>query len=540
VPLPKGAKGQIANFSGTACPASGQCVISANFVDSEFDSHGLILTQSANGWSPEAVHLPPSLPASTWNDLSALSCPSVGQCFIGGRYGPQPSQPPVGYARPGNALVPPLPSRPAASGPRGTPMAAAVQSQAFLLHRVGVAWQLSFPAGAARRVTHPPSLLACGTDAGCVGLWGTELVYGQTIQDTSSLWSTGAGHEQEVDALACSQSRCFVGGQHWSRERATPLIAGSSGGPWREAPASLPPGNGIAGAIQLTHVSCASASWCVAIGQLGWYSDQVGPLVATTMSGDGWSSRRLLVPGFPQATISAISCAAESRCVAVGTSQAYKAGGSLLLTERPGGWRASSAPLPPDAQSRGRVALDAISCVSPLRCVATGSYEGKTNQNGLLLTDTQGVWSATSAPRPTVSQAWGNDVSIDDVSCGQPLHCVAVGSYGNSDEPPRGNLIWSQTTNGWTVINAPPASSGRYPNPTDPLLVGVSCPPRGECALAGRFYTGAPQCGAPAWVWARVAVHGHPWPAWIPLEPRCRAGRGFLPVLHLVCGHGDG
>ena len=77
--------------------------------------------------------------------------------------------------------------------------------------------------------------------------------------------------------------------------------------------------------------------------------------------------------------------------------------------------------------------LPSLSCVSALECVAGGDYATTTGvTEGLIVSETNGVWRAPISLLPPVGASANPDVTIYDVSCGAAGNCAAVGSYEDS------------------------------------------------------------------------------------------------------------
>ena len=106
----------------------------------------------------------------------------------------------------------------------------------------------------------------------------------------------------------------------------------------------------------------------------------------------------------------------------------------LLVTESGGVWSASEANLSGvSPNSNPIVSLDSVSCTSAGDCSAVGSYADSTTFNqGLLLTQTNGVWSAAKANISALSPATNPAASVNSVSCTSAGDCSAVGSYHDS------------------------------------------------------------------------------------------------------------
>jgi hypothetical protein len=197
------------------------------------------------------------------------------------------------------------------------------------------------------------------------------------------------------------------------------LLLTWSGGSWTAAQAPLPAG---ATAATLNAVSCPSASFCAAAGHcLDDASGGQDPLLLT-WSGGSWTVAQAplradaVSPAY--ASLSAVSCASQSFCTAVGY-YADASGGQdpLLLTWSGGSWTATQAPLPADSASPASASLHAVSCPSASFCVAGCTYTAGDDAS-LLLTWSGGAWIAAPSP---------DQPNLNGVSCSSAWKCVAVG-----------------------------------------------------------------------------------------------------------------
>jgi hypothetical protein len=123
-----------------------------------------------------------------------------------------------------------------------------------------------------------------------------------------------------------------------------------------------------------------------------------------------------------------VSCVSAAQCVAAG----YTGNGNgQLLTDSGGSWTAAVAPVPDNAAS-ATVELTGISCGSASQCVASG-YTPYGAPDGLLLTGSDGSWTAAEAPLPANASTSPASHFVMGVSCVSASRCVAVGSYSYSD-----------------------------------------------------------------------------------------------------------
>lgn len=259
------------------------------------------------------------------------------------------------------------------------------------------------------------------------------------------------------------------------------------------------PAPGIAGAY-IRSVSCASAGNCTAIGSYPDSSGNQQGLLLTETAGT-WSAG-VEAPLPPNASPSnqfvqwgSVSCASAGNCAAVGQ---YRPVGhlfqGLLLTETDGVWSAAveAAPASPGAW------LDSVSCASAGNCTAVGAAEdGSGVAQGLLLTETAGTWGpAVEAALPADSTNQGAE--LDSVSCASAGNCTAVGWYdpaglslGKFDTLPIAKgLLLTETAGSWgTGVEATLPAYADGPNSMNQLYPpAVSCPSAGNCSVAGSYY----------------------------------------------------
>ena len=191
--------------------------------------------------------------------------------------------------------------------------------------------------------------------------------------------------------------------------------------------------------FSVTGVSCPSTTSCFATGNLS----EGGAVV--TMSGSVWSSATPVTNG---GSLSAISCADASHCVAIGTNSSAAL---VLETTATGGSSWSNSAVPSLWTS-----VSAISCPSDGLCVV-GGYE---SNSGAL---TQLTLSVTAVTWGSPYQPVGNGAGATAVSCANTSYCAAA--FGSAD------LFYS--TNGGTSW-----ASSDISDPTNDYsenVTGISC-----------------------------------------------------------------
>jgi Cutinase len=310
----------------------------------------------------------------------------------------------------------------------------------------------------------------------------------------------------EIRGVSCpSASECVAVGVDTYGNAENPqsgaILLTESQGSWTavQAPA---PGNALPAdpGVDLSGVSCPSASYCVAVGEYsaaasgGSSSSQVMGLLLT-WAGGSWTATQAPAPA--GITMTGVSCPSTSYCVAVGwylnTSGSYSYDEGVLLTDSSGTWTAADAPAPADAVSPasddipGSI-VNGVSCVSSSFCMAVGTYASTTGyEPGLLLTYSGGTWTAAGAPLPSDAAAPGTNqdftpgANLSSVSCSSTSFCAAAGYYLRDDRSDQGVLL-TDTDGTWTAAGSPSAAS-----PKPGWLNGISCWSENDCVAVGWF-----------------------------------------------------
>jgi hypothetical protein len=172
----------------------------------------------------------------------------------------------------------------------------------------------------------------------------------------------------------------------------------------------------------LMGVACAAPTDCFAVG----YSHTTLVTVPLIQRWDGASWSIIASPNLPDSAdteLSAVACAAATRCTAVGTSS-Y---GTLVQR-----WNGSSWSIQPSPNPTGSTGaeLTGVSCPSTVRCFASGasfrvvSLKGA-RQNRLVERLTPSGNVLVRVPVPSDAKR----SSLSAISCANDSNCFAVGSY---------------------------------------------------------------------------------------------------------------
>jgi hypothetical protein len=335
-------------------------------------------------------------------------------------------------------------------------------------------------------------LLVCC--AGALAAWGTGV---------EATLPANAGPNQGITlgSLSCaSAGNCTaVGRYHDSSYNLQGLLLTETAGAWATGvEATLPANAGPNPVVSLHSVSCASAGNCTAVGNYEDSSGNVQGLLLSETAGAWATGVEPTLPANagspPQITLTSVglvSCASAGNCTAVGIytdssgNQQY-----LLLSETAGAWaRGVEATLPANAGPNHDVGLKSLSCASAGNCTAVGNYvDSSGNTQGLLLSETAGVWATGVEATLPANASSEQDVNVTSVSCASAGNCTAVGNYSDSSYNPQG-LLLRETAGAWaTGVEATlPANANSTEYNQDVLIDSVSCASAGNCTAVGSY-----------------------------------------------------
>jgi hypothetical protein len=242
-----------------------------------------------------------------------------------------------------------------------------------------------------------------------------------TDAKTPTVTGTDPTLGQGIGATACPSVRCyFVGDQHTSRDTSVPMVGTVDGGTTTEALLPAPTDQPYTDYADLTQLTCASATFCVADGNNGGADDDA---ILATLSHGSWtvvtapSPSAVTAPVFGE-TVTDVSCGAPGSCVALGYLN-YQDGStaSTVLTLHKGAWTAAFGPYP-DTKGGGSYGVDQVSCATASWCLMVGSTH--------LIADTGGHFSARTVPEPP-GAAWAKaGRAVMSVSCLAVENCTTL------------------------------------------------------------------------------------------------------------------
>jgi hypothetical protein len=431
-------------LTGVSCTAATSCEAAGDYIDSSFVSVTLAEHWDGAAWTIQPT---PNLSGGFILQVTGISCAAPGACtiaawtnlgalvlrFNGSTWGMQGTPPPPG---------PPF----ATAMLNGVSCAtsstcSAVGSIDGTLAETwsGSAWTLQSSPNTPGVLISAFNAVSCATAGACVAVGVHDTAAGGNV------------------ALAEGWD-----GTHWTMQ-STPRVSHAL-------------------TASLAGVSCSAADACTAVGSFDNASGMQMPL-AERWNGATWSIQPVPSPaGAMLASLSSVSCASATRCVAVGVSQDGSAHQSPLAETWSGGaWSIATAAVPASAlQAR----LAAVSCSGPTSCVAIGEYlngavaVGHGHAHQSFAAQWNGTsWTATSIALPAGATA----AYLDAIACTASTTCTTAGWYP-STATTRTALAERWNGAAWT-IDPSAAQSGA-------VLSGVDCSSPSACTAVGSTQTG--------------------------------------------------
>jgi hypothetical protein len=345
----------------------------------------------------------------------------------------------------------------------------------------GTAWStVSSPNGGT--ASNYLSGVSCVTASFCsaVGTAGSGI-----LEETwnGSTWSITSGpnpgtYENDLYGVSClSTTSCAAVGRSYTDSLIPEAVAESwNGSTWSAVPT---PDHQVF-ADELSGVSCATASFCAAVGSyVQTTSILTGGSVSKTLieswNGSAWSKVASPDRYKNNNTLNAVSCLSASSCTAVGTFLTSNAEHTQTLVESWNGSAWSKVPSPNNGSIRESNALVGVSCVSASFCAAVGSDvpSSSSNPQALIESWNGSAWSIVPNPATGVG-------ALSAVSCVSASFCTAVGGYVPSGSSVAQTLIETWNGSSWSIVPAPTSTSTN-----EYELKAVSCVSASFCAAVG-------------------------------------------------------
>lgn len=311
--------------------------------------------------------------------------------------------------------------------------------------------------------------MAVGTLTPQAGGPQTEAGVAEEWQSSTSTWSQvllpTLTPNVELTSVSCpSASVCYAVGSEEDKAKAFLLE-------WQGTSFSVVGGRTFSGVI-FNSVSCSGPSTCVAVG------GGSGPSYTAVVLNGSTPTTYSAPDPTDQNDLTGVSCPTANFCVAVGSASVPDLGWAVTLTEIWDGsaWHVVPSPnLPAGLLGPGNAGggiLLGVSCASPDACVAVGSGGGGPSPSGsypalaIVATWNGWSWSSTPTPAPIEPRGAGDGAQPEGVSCVPDLantFCMTVGyqAPSNGDDSP----LVMETTNAiasleptWTSV----ATSGEH------------------------------------------------------------------------------
>ncbi len=206
---------------------------------------------------------------------------------------------------------------------------------------------------------------------------------------------------------------------------------------------------------EFDHVSCASASLCMAVGEV---TDSAGnnAALAAEWNGKTWSYLKLApAPGLFDVDMSGVSCPTATSCVAVGDGAAKVGTADLIEVWNGKSWARASAVAWPKGSTNSW--LVGLSCWAVGHCLSTGFIDFSTAG---VNPDSKGrvaaalwngkSWVSTPLPAPGAGKA----TKFDDVTCKSASFCVSVGLAATYGAPHGQALSGFWNGKSWKLVGA--------------------------------------------------------------------------------------
>jgi hypothetical protein len=413
-------------------------------------------------------------------DLNGVSCPGPDSCY--------------------------------AVGERGASVAIPVHP--LTMHWDGSRWHLLAVPGAPREAIFSavscPTLTACtvvgqaGGDASFSRMLVEDLSQGRWTTSRPPVPAAAAAGSTTFTAVSCSEPRVCTalvsylhpapaGGEAWA------TASRDASGGFR---VTIPAGNVSAG--EVSGVSCQPAA-CTVAGVQGTLASGGQTLALRGKDGRFTRQRTKNLPLGAGGQLVSVSCAGHGFCAATtagGDPRGLDPGEHPVLVRRTaaGPWS-----VPPDGTPG---VLTAVSCTSPVFCLALGSAAGAQRWDGHR-------WSPAPAPgHPEPGRS-----GLQQLSCTSPSFCLAVGFTAGLS----GRAEYS-TWNGraWTPLAAAPSPPGTSQSELD----SVSCASARFCVAAGTVVTAGT-------LKVRALVEMRNGTAWTIASPHMLAS--FSPAVSVSC-----
>jgi hypothetical protein len=432
--------GNDAEVLSVSCPSPGNCSAGGYYYSRRFRTQAFVVSEKHGAWAA-AIKVPGTAALNKYQDaaVTAVSCPSPGDCTAGGYYADKPA-----------GLV----SQPL---------------QPFVVTEKNGIWgkAAEIPGSAAinKNVGNEITALSCGSAGNCSAGGGPSPAQGPgdgqafVVDENHGVWHTAmnvpgiaalnSGDSAYVNSVSCTPpGDCSAGGSYVHKFSSTSIsqdafVVTKADGKWAtaiEVPGTAAfnkPGTGA----EVNSVSCASPGNCAAGGSYTSNPDTgAGQAFVVTEVHGSWG-KAIEVPGTSalnkggNAQVSSVSCPSAGNCSAVGSyADGHGHVQAFVVTDSHGTWgHAIEVPGTSALNKGGNAGISSVSCASPGNCSAGGGYtDSHGDGQAFVVTESHGTWGHAIEVPGTSALNKGGSAGISSVSCASPGNCSAGGSYASA------------------------------------------------------------------------------------------------------------
>ena len=380
-------------FSVISCGAAGDCSAGGWYDDGNTNT-AFVVSQSDGTWgNAEPVAGVSSLGSVSGSQITALSCPSAGDCTAVGQ-----------YSEAGNTLG------------------------VFVVSETNGTWgqARAVPGLAASSGTEATATaISCATAGNC-SAGGDDNGGGWVANETNGAWSAATNL---LDIFAPVSMSCPAPGYCAAvgSNGVLAVAADETAGVWGDA-AEIPGTSALAGTgfAQALWVSCSSAGNCAAAGDIYGPGPISSVFVVSEVSGSWGTASPVsgLNPG-GEPIVNSLSCGAAGYCTAGGD---YSTTG-FVVSETAGTWAAAKT-LPGLAVAGHSSGVQAVSCAAAGYCSAGGFLGTSTATSAFVANEATASATRLTASRPQLTYGDENAekivVTVSSPEVGTPTGTVAV------------------------------------------------------------------------------------------------------------------
>jgi hypothetical protein len=368
-----------ASLNALSCAAAGSCSGGGTYTDSASHRQAFVVSETGGTWGT-AQELPGTAALNKGNpgaEVTAISCPTVGNCVAAGRYADGSSHSQVFVATETNGTWGNAQEIPGTGALNAGGYATVGTLSCPTVGNCSVGGL--YASQTIDHISNTQAFVASETN----GTWGTAL----EVPGTAALNSGGYA---EVISVSCATAgNCSAGGWYTDSTATQAFVVNETNGTWGTA-ATVP---GLAalntgGLAQISAIQCGSPGNCSAGGIYLDSTFNNQPFLVTETGGTWGSAAGVpgisaLEQGIPGASIGALACDAVGDCSAGGfyaDSSSHRQ--AYVVSETGGTWgTAEEVPGSATLNAGGQAAIGAMACAPGGLCSAVGGYTDASNNH---------------------------------------------------------------------------------------------------------------------------------------------------------------